>query len=76
MAKPIDQLTQNEMSRKEFLPTLSLDLVSILSLSRIIELLSGYSLHNNLSNHASNLGYDSGSYGGTKTTQPTTNGFA
>jgi hypothetical protein len=63
MAKPLDQLMQKDMTRKEFLLTLSLGVVSIFGFGRIIELLTGHSLHKNISAH-SELGYNSGDYGG------------
>lgn len=62
MAKPLDQLMQKEMDRKEFLLTLGLGIVSIFGFGRIIELLTGHSLHKNISSHTE--GYNSGDYGG------------
>ena len=66
----LGQLMQKEMSRKEFLLTLSLAVISILGISRIIEALSGHSLHQNLSDHSSQLGYNNGDYGAKS--EPTT----
>jgi hypothetical protein len=63
MAKPLDQLMQKDMSRAEFLATMGLGVASVLGFGRIVELLTGRSLHKNLSSHA-NVGYSSGDYGG------------
>lgn len=65
--KPLDQLMQKEMTRKEFLLTLSLGIVSIFGFGRIVELFTGHSVHKNISSHS--VGYDSGNYGGNKPTK-------
>jgi len=63
MTKPLDLLMQKEMTRQEFLVTLGLGVVSIMGFGKIIELLTGHSVHRNVSQK---LGYDDGTYGGAK----------
>jgi len=63
MLKPIDQLMQKDMTRKEFLSTLGLGIVAILGFGRVVEMLSGHSVKKNISNHSS-LSYNSRDYGG------------
>jgi hypothetical protein len=65
MTRPLDDLMQKEMTRKEFLAALGFGVASIMGFSTIIRLLTGHSadslLHNNKS---SSLGYGSSAYGG------------
>jgi hypothetical protein len=61
MVRPLDQLMQKEMTRKEFLLTLALSLASIFGIGRIIELFTGHSLSNNTNSH---LGAQTSSYSG------------
>jgi len=65
MSRPIDDLMQREMTRREFLAALGFGVASIMGFSTIIRLLTGHSassfLHSN--NHRS-LGYGSSPYGG------------
>lgn len=65
MARPLDNLLQKEMSRKEFLATVGFGLASILGFSSLIKLLSS-SQHN-----SSSLSYGSSPYGGNKSTVTT-----
>ena len=65
MARPLDQLMQKEMSRKEFLLTLGLGVISIFGFSRLVELFTGHSVHKNINSH---VGYDGADYGGAKQT--------
>jgi len=62
MSKPVTQLMQAEMTRKEFLATLALGLASIMGFSSIIHFLTGKSL----SSHSVSAGYGSSAYGGGK----------
>ena len=70
MLKPLDQLMQKEMTRKEFLLTLGLGVVSIFGFERIVELLTSHSTQRTVTRSVG-LGYDSGSYGGNKLNKPT-----
>jgi hypothetical protein len=66
MTKPLDQLMQKEMTRKEFLTTLGFGLASLMGLSTIIHMLTGKSLtHNGVVRHTS-FGYGGSVYGGGK----------
>jgi len=63
MARPLDQLMQKEMTRKEFLLTLSLAVVSVFGFGRLVELFTGHSVHRNID---SRIGSATGSYGGSR----------
>jgi len=65
MSKPLDQLLQREMNRKEFLLTLGLGIASIMGFSTIIHLLTGKSLDSRLRRRVGS-GFGSSSYGGGK----------
>jgi hypothetical protein len=64
MTKPLDQLMEREMSRKEFIATLSFGVASIMGFSGIIHLLTGKSFsHRGISQTS---GYGGSAYGGGK----------
>jgi hypothetical protein len=63
--KPLDQLLQKEMNRKEFLLTLGLGTASMFGFSTIIKLLTGRSVESRLTHRVSG-GYGSSAYGGNK----------
>ncbi len=65
MQKPVVALLEKEMSRKEFIATLSFGLASVMGFSGIIHFLTGKSVHSRLGQNASN-GYGSSAYGGGK----------
>lgn len=58
MSKPLQTLMQKEMTRKEFLGTLGLGLVSLLGFSSVLHLLNGKSQA-----HSQKGGYGSSTYG-------------
>jgi hypothetical protein len=57
MVKSIENLTQKEMSRKEFLATMGLGLGSIMGLSTVIHMLTGRSLQTHLKSNGYRTGY-------------------
>jgi hypothetical protein len=59
--KQLQGLMQKEMSRKEFLATIGLAIVSIMGFSTLINTLMGKN-----HNQQTNIGYGSNPYGGTK----------
>jgi len=67
MARPLDQLMQKEMTRKDFSLTLGLGIASVLGFGRVVELLTGHSVHKNISSHS--IGDDVGNYGSSKHSQ-------
>lgn len=64
MTKPLNQLLQKEMSRKEFLATMGFGVASVMGFSGVVKVLTGKSLSTSLG-HQSN-GYGSSPYGGAK----------
>ncbi len=61
MSKPITALMEKEMSRKEFMATMTLGLGSIMGFSTIIHLLTGKSFNSHIGQ--SKAGYGSCPYG-------------
>lgn len=61
MVKPLEQLLERKMTRKEFLATLGLGAVTIFGFSNLINVLGG---GNNRKQSSSPMGYGSSSYGG------------
>jgi predicted CDP-diglyceride synthetase/phosphatidate cytidylyltransferase len=61
MNASIQQLTQKEMTRKEFLITLVLAVVSIFGFGHVVEMITGRSIHKNLASPA--VSSNKGSYG-------------
>jgi len=61
MVRPVENIMQKEMTRKEFLATLGLGIASIMGVSQIVHMLSGKSLGHYLKSSA---GYGSSAYGG------------
>jgi hypothetical protein len=66
MQRNINELLQRKMSRKEFLATVGLGLVSIFGFSNLINLLDA---GKNTSAKKQNNGYGSSPYGGNKSSQ-------
>lgn len=62
IAKPLDDLLQKEMDRKEFLTTLGFGAASLLGLSTVLQLLGKN--HNVLGTHSVESGYGASAYGG------------
>ena len=65
ITKPLEQILQKEMSRKEFLTTLGLGMASIMGFSTIIHLLTGKSVHSHLGQRVGS-GYGRSAYGRSK----------
>jgi hypothetical protein len=65
MSKPLDNLMQKEMDRKEFLATVGFGLASLFGFSTVLQLL-GRSNGINIG-QAADAGYGSSAYGGNKT---------
>jgi hypothetical protein len=64
MTKPLVQLMQKQMTRKEFVITLGLGIVAVLGFDKLVELFTGHSIHKNISTE---FGIQSdASYGGIK----------
>lgn len=66
MQKPLNQLMQKEMSRKEFLATLGFGMASIMGFSTIIHLVTGKSLTHKGISQSNSYGYGGSPYGGGK----------
>jgi hypothetical protein len=64
MNKQISELTQREITRKEFLTITGFGIMSIMGIGSIIKLLSGKS---SIYNHQASAGYGASPYGGAKT---------
>jgi hypothetical protein len=64
MNKQISELTQREITRKEFLTIAGFGIMSIMGIGSIIKLLSGKST---IFNHQASAGYGASAYGGVKT---------
>jgi hypothetical protein len=64
MKKPLDDLLQKEMDRKEFIATLGFGAASLLGLSTVLQLLG----KNNsvFGTRSADIGYGSSAYGGDK----------
>ena len=63
MSKPLEDLLQKEMDRKEFLTTVGFGVASLLGLSTVLQLL-GKSNGGVFNNASAEAGYGSSAYGG------------
>jgi len=63
MTKPITQLMQKDMSRKEFMATMGFGVASLFGFSTVVHLLTGKSFGSMHGLNQSNNGYGGSKYG-------------